>query len=60
MARMSDLAIEVEEMLRAGNTVDDVVDALGVPFAWVLEVREWMDFVPDNDNFETCNFVEVE
>ena len=45
MARMSDLAIEVEEMLRAGNTVDDIVDALGVPFAWVLEVREWMDFM---------------
>jgi len=45
MARMSDLALDVEEMLRAGNTVDDIVDALGVPFAWVLEVREWMDFV---------------
>lgn len=59
MAKMSDLAIEVEEMLRAGNTVDDIVDALGVPFAWVLEVREWMDFT-DNEAFETCNFVEVE
>jgi hypothetical protein len=47
MARMSDLAIEVEEMLRAGNTVDDVVDALGVPFEWVLEVREWMDFTEE-------------
>ncbi len=58
MARMSDLALDVEEMLRAGNTVDDIVDALGVPFEWVLEVREWMDF--DSDRFETCNFVEVE
>ena len=47
MARMSDLALEVEEMLRAGNTVDDIVDALGVPFAWVLEVRQWMDFMEE-------------
>jgi hypothetical protein len=45
MAKMSDLALEVEEMLRDGNTVDDIVDALGVPFQWVLEVREWMDFM---------------
>jgi len=44
MARMSDLALDVEEMIRAGNTVDDIVDALGVPFEWVLEVGEWMDF----------------
>jgi len=44
MGRMSDLALEVEEMIRAGNTVDDIVDALGVPFEWVLEVGEWMDF----------------
>jgi hypothetical protein len=58
MARMSDLAIEVEEMLRAGNTVDDVVDALGVPFAWVLEVGEWIRFAQENEAFETCNFVE--
>lgn len=43
MAKMSDLAIEVEEMIRAGNTVDDIVDALGVPFEWVLEVGEWID-----------------
>lgn len=47
MARMSDLALEVEEMLRAGNTVDDIVDSLGVPFAWVLEVRQWMDFMEE-------------
>ena len=40
-----------------GSTVDDVVDALGVPFEWVLEVRKWMDF--DSDGFETGNFVEV-
>ena len=35
MARMSELMIDVEEMLRDGSTVDDVVDALGVPFEWV-------------------------
>jgi len=57
MAKMSDLAIEVEEMIRAGNTVDDIVDALGVPFEWVLEVGGWMDFT-NNEAFETCNFVE--
>jgi hypothetical protein len=47
MGRMSDLALQVEEMLREGNTVDDIVDALGVPFQWVLEVREWMDFTEE-------------
>ena len=57
MARMSELMIDAEEMLRDGSTVDDVVDALGVPFEWVLGVRKWMDF--DSDRFETCNFVEV-
>jgi len=44
MARMSDLALDVEEMIRAGYTVDDIVDSLGVPFEWVLEVGKWMDF----------------
>lgn len=44
MAKMSDLAFEVEWMLRNGFSVDEIVDQLGVPFQWVLEVRDWMDF----------------
>ncbi len=44
MGRMSDLALDVEEMLRAGNTVDEVVDALGIPEEWVIEVHNMMDW----------------
>lgn len=62
MARMSDLMIDVEEMLRAGFSTEETAKALGVPFDWVKEVKyacDAMDF-PENDQFETCNFVEVE
>jgi hypothetical protein len=41
---MSDLALDVEEMLRAGNTVDEIAEMVGVPVDWVLEVQDWMDF----------------
>jgi len=43
MARMSELMIDVEEMIRAGFTVDDIVEELGVPFQWVLDIGNSMD-----------------
>jgi hypothetical protein len=42
---MSDLSLQVEEMLRDGSSVDEIVDTLGIPLDWVLEVRKWMDFM---------------
>lgn len=44
MARMSELMIDVEEMLRDGFTADEVATKLGVPFQWVKEVEYAMDF----------------
>lgn len=57
MARMSELMIDVEEMLRDGMNAGTVAETLGVPYDWVKEIEFAMDF-PENDAFETCNFVE--
>jgi hypothetical protein len=45
MAKMSELMIDVEIMLRDGFTVDQIVEKLGVPTQWVLTIRDMMDFV---------------
>jgi hypothetical protein len=59
MARMSELMIDTEIMLRDGFTVDEIVEKLGIPLQWVLTIRDMMDMVDtDSDRFETCNFVE--
>jgi hypothetical protein len=59
MARMSELMIDTEIMLRDGFTVDQIVEKLGIPLQWVLTIRDMMDMVDtDSDRFETCNFVE--
>lgn len=47
MAKMSDLWIEVEELLRNGNSVDEIVEMVGVPVDWVLTVQDSMDFVEE-------------
>lgn len=43
MARMSELMLDVEEMIRAGSTADDIVEELGIPFQWVLDIGNSMD-----------------
>lgn len=43
MARMSDLMIDTEIMLRDGFTVDQIVEQLGIPTLWVLTIRDMMD-----------------
>ena len=65
MARMSDLMIDTEIMLRDGFTVDQIVEQLGIPTQWVLTIRDMMDmemvvgkYDTDSDRFETCNFIE--
>jgi hypothetical protein len=59
MARMSELMIDTEIMLRDGFTVDQIVEKIGIPSQWVLTIRDMMDMVDtDSDRFETCNFVE--
>ena len=45
MARMKDLAVDIEEMILAGYTVDDIVEKLGVPFDFVIEVGKWMQYI---------------
>ena len=43
MARMSELMIDTEIMLRDGFTVDQIVEKLGIPAQWVLTIRDMMD-----------------
>ena len=57
MAKMSDLMIDIEERLRDNEKPGDIAWVLGVPYQWVKDIQYAMDF-PDNDGFETCNFVE--
>lgn len=57
MAKMSDLMIDIEERLRDNENPGDIARVLGVPYQWVKDIQYAMDF-PDNDRFETCNFVE--
>ena len=45
MAVLKEMAIEVEEMILAGNTVDDIVEKLGVPYDFVIEVGKWMQYI---------------
>ncbi len=49
MGRMSDLSLQVEEMLKDGSSVDEVVDTLRIPLDWVLEVRKWIDFMETSE-----------
>ena len=57
MAKMSELMIDIEERLRNNETPGSIAWVLGVPYEWVKQIQYAMDFVPENDAFETCNFV---
>ena len=39
MSRMGDLLIDIEEMLEAGFTVDQISDTLNCPAKWVADVQ---------------------
>jgi hypothetical protein len=39
MGKMKDLVFEIEELLMEEMPVDMIADTVGVPLAWVLEVK---------------------
>ena len=39
MGKMKDLVFEIEELLMDEMPVDMIADTVGVPLAWVLEVK---------------------
>ena len=39
MAKMSELYIEIEEMLMDEMPVEKIADQFGIPLAWVLDVK---------------------
>ena len=61
MSRMSELMIEIEERLIAGQSMDAIAEELKVPLDWIEgvtemvsesdgqpdEAQEWHDFDPD-------------
>ena len=50
MSKMSNLALEVAELLHNGNSVDEIAEIVGVPVDWVLSVQETMDdYIMEND-----------
>lgn len=49
MAKMSNLMIEVEELLRNGNSIDEIVEMVGVPFEWVKQIEFAMDFEEEEE-----------
>ena len=40
MSRMSELAIEVSERIRSGQSPSEVAKALGIPTHWATEISE--------------------
>jgi hypothetical protein len=53
---MSDVMIEIEDMLIDGYTIDEVKNTLCVPREWIVEVQEFMAtavnetrFLPENE-----------
>ena len=61
MGKMSDLQVQIQEMVMDGYTVDHIATTLDVPKSWVTEAtmaldendgqpdeaQEWHDFDPD-------------
>ena len=52
MSKMSELYIEIEELLMEGMTPSRVADSLGVPLEWVKSVEQTSDEWYDYDNTE--------
>jgi hypothetical protein len=44
MSRMSELAIEISERIRAGHNPAHVARDLGIPIHWVTEIAEENDY----------------
>jgi hypothetical protein len=40
---MSDIMIDIEEMLREGYSIEEVTARLGVPYEWVKQIDYAMD-----------------
>ena len=50
MSKMSELMIDIQEMLGLGYSTDQIVEKTGAAFAWVVEVQKVMDaYVLEND-----------
>lgn len=43
MSRMSDLALDIEERLIAGEKPEDIAEALKVPLDWIEAVLEYAE-----------------
>jgi hypothetical protein len=56
MSRMSDLDIEMQEMLERGSSVEDVADYFNVPIDWVWQaysnmLQAYAELWFDNDSW---------
>ena len=50
MSKMSDLYIDIQEMLDSGYSMDQIVEKTGAPYDWVVEVQNSMEaYVMEND-----------
>ena len=53
MSRMSELHIEISEMLENGYDADDISVVLGVPIDWVTKVAKYAELGACQDNQPT-------
>ena len=54
MSKMSDLFIEIQELLMDEMSVDEIANRTGMPVAWILEVkRNFIDESLENIRCET-------
>lgn len=52
MSRMSNMVLEIEEMLYNGHTPEEIAESLSIPVRWVFEVETNMsEFSEPNDGF---------
>ena len=50
MSKMSELFIDIQEMIASGYSMDKIVEKTGAPYAWVVEVQNSMEaYVMEND-----------
>ena len=52
MSKMSNLAIEVAELLHNGNSVDEIANRTGMPVAWILDVKR--NLIDDSMEYIKC------
>jgi hypothetical protein len=54
MSRMSNMVLEIQEMLYNGSTPEEIAETLGIPVRWVFEVEDNMSEISEpSDGFLT-------